>query len=163
MIFGKGSYRTQAHLQYIFYNGSVLSYPFLLFCLRSPESPSSSIYTRYEGEDGVLNTLFCLANHFYPPTLNFTWTKNNVEVTEGVSDLRYRHNSDGTFHKISTLSFTPREGDVYSCTVEHQASPQPLTKSWGKTSSISTLYNIGAWQPHGRVEVEVEVWKSLKK
>ncbi|XP_026202952.1 H-2 class II histocompatibility antigen, A-U alpha chain-like [Anabas testudineus] len=94
------------------------------------ESPSTFIYTRYEGEDGVFNTLFCLANYFYPPTINFTWTKNGVEVTEGVSNLRYHHNSDGTFHRISALTFTPREGDVFTCTVEHQASPQPLTRSW---------------------------------
>uniref|UniRef100_A0A8C9YG21 Uncharacterized protein n=1 Tax=Sander lucioperca TaxID=283035 RepID=A0A8C9YG21_SANLU len=33
-----------------------------------------SIYSRYEGEDGVVNTLFCL---------------NGVEVTEGVSNLLF--------------------------------------------------------------------------
>ncbi|XP_035517721.1 H-2 class II histocompatibility antigen, A-U alpha chain-like [Morone saxatilis] len=93
-------------------------------------APDSFVYSRYEGEDGVVNTLFCLANHFYPPTINFTWTKNGVEVTEGVSNLRYRHNSDGTFHRISTMSFVPREGDVYSCSVEHQASLRPLSSSW---------------------------------
>uniref|UniRef100_A0A8D0D0W1 Ig-like domain-containing protein n=1 Tax=Sander lucioperca TaxID=283035 RepID=A0A8D0D0W1_SANLU len=94
-----------------------------------------SIYSRYEGEDGVVNTLFCLANHFYPPSINFTWTKNGVEVTEGVSNLRYRHNGDGTFHRISTLSFTPREGDVHSCSVEHPSLHRPLARSWGRTKS----------------------------
>ncbi|KAK5871915.1 hypothetical protein PBY51_012655 [Eleginops maclovinus] len=88
------------------------------------------IYTRYEEEAGVGNSLFCLANHFYPPSINFTWTKNGVELMERVSNLRYRHNSDGTFHRISTLSFTPGDEDVYSCSVQHQASPQPLSTSW---------------------------------
>ncbi|XP_069025773.1 H-2 class II histocompatibility antigen, A-S alpha chain-like [Embiotoca jacksoni] len=94
------------------------------------EAPDVFIYSRYDGEDGVVNTLYCRAAHFYPPTINFTWTVNGAEVTEGVSDLRYRHDRDGTFHKISTLRFTPREGDSYSCTVEHQAAPRPLTRSW---------------------------------
>ncbi|KAK2915507.1 H-2 class II histocompatibility antigen, A-Q alpha chain-like [Channa argus] len=103
------------------------------------EAPGTSIYTRYEGEDGVLNTIFCLASHFYPPTINFTWTKNEVTITEGALDHRYHHNSDGTFHRISSLSFTPREGDVYSCTVEHQALRQPLTRSWELQKTRSSL------------------------
>uniref|UniRef100_A0A3P8TP80 Ig-like domain-containing protein n=1 Tax=Amphiprion percula TaxID=161767 RepID=A0A3P8TP80_AMPPE len=92
----------------------------------------SFVYIRYEGEENVVNTFYCLAKHFYPPTINFTWTKNGVEVTEGVFNLHYQHNDDGTFHRISTLTFTPQEGDVYSCKVEHQASQQPLTRTWGK-------------------------------
>ncbi|KAK2861624.1 hypothetical protein Q5P01_001157 [Channa striata] len=103
------------------------------------EAPSSFIYTRYEGEDGLLNTIFCLANHFYPPTINFTWTKNEVTITAGALDHRYQHNSDGTFRRISSLSFTPREGDVYSCTVEHHTLQQPLTRSWKLPKRKSSL------------------------
>ncbi|XP_047439446.1 H-2 class II histocompatibility antigen, A-U alpha chain-like [Mugil cephalus] len=94
------------------------------------DAPDTFIYTRYKGEDGGVNALFCLANHFYPPTINFTWTKNGAEVTDGVLNLRYRHNGDGTFHRISMLSITPREGELYSCRVEHQALKHPLTRSW---------------------------------
>lgn len=115
-----------------------------LFCsVAWSDAPDISIYARYEGEDGVVNTLFCLANHFYPPTINFTWTKNGEEVTEGVLNLRYRHNSDGTFHRISTLSLTPREGELYSCKVEHQALEQPLTRSWGKQRCYYTAKTYG--------------------
>uniref|UniRef100_A0A3Q1GN59 H-2 class II histocompatibility antigen, A-Q alpha chain-like n=1 Tax=Acanthochromis polyacanthus TaxID=80966 RepID=A0A3Q1GN59_9TELE len=95
------------------------------------EAPDSFVYTRYGGEEDVFNTLYCLANHFYPATINFTWAKNGVEVTEGVFNLRYQHNADGTFHRISTLTFTPQEGDVYSCKVEHQL------KEKKKRSSVS--------------------------
>ncbi|XP_030586122.1 H-2 class II histocompatibility antigen, A-Q alpha chain-like [Archocentrus centrarchus] len=93
-------------------------------------APDIYFYTRYEAEVSVVNTLFCVANHFYPPTVNFTWTKNGVEVTEGISNLRYRHNRDGTFHRISTLIFSPQPGDYYSCKVEHQAAQVPVSKSW---------------------------------
>uniref|UniRef100_A0A3Q4HEZ0 Ig-like domain-containing protein n=1 Tax=Neolamprologus brichardi TaxID=32507 RepID=A0A3Q4HEZ0_NEOBR len=88
------------------------------------------------GEASVMNTLFCVANHFYPPTINFTWTKNGVELTEGVANLRYRHNRDGTFHMISTLLFTPKPGDYYICTVEHQAAQVPISKSWGRIITL---------------------------
>ncbi|XP_024126125.1 RLA class II histocompatibility antigen, DP alpha-1 chain [Oryzias melastigma] len=94
------------------------------------EPPDISIYTRYKSEEGVLNTLFCSANHFYPPTINFTWTKNGVEVTEGLLNLRFSHNKDGTFRRISTLSFTPQRGDVYSCRVSHEALERPLVMTW---------------------------------
>ncbi|KAF7650186.1 hypothetical protein LDENG_00129740, partial [Lucifuga dentata] len=93
-------------------------------------APDISIYTRYKEEGGVANTLFCLANHFYPPTINITWSRNEVAVTAGVKNLRYRHNSDGTFHRISALSVTPQEGDVYCCRVDHEASQSHLSQSW---------------------------------
>ncbi|XP_075952470.1 H-2 class II histocompatibility antigen, A-U alpha chain-like [Anarhichas minor] len=103
------------------------------------EAPDISIYSRHEGHNGVVNTLFCLADHFYPPSINFTWTKNGAKVTDGVSNLYYSHNSDGTFHRISTLSFTPREGDVYSCSVKHQASHRSLASSWELKESPSRV------------------------
>uniref|UniRef100_A0A3P9JYR5 Ig-like domain-containing protein n=1 Tax=Oryzias latipes TaxID=8090 RepID=A0A3P9JYR5_ORYLA len=98
------------------------------------EPPDLSIYTRYKAEEGVLDTLFCSANHFYPPTINFTWTKNGVEVTEGLLNLRFSHNKDGTFRGISTLSFTPQRGDVYSCWVSHEALERPRIITWGEAA-----------------------------
>ncbi|XP_040058980.2 H-2 class II histocompatibility antigen, A-U alpha chain isoform X1 [Gasterosteus aculeatus] len=94
------------------------------------DAPVLSVYSRHEGRGGAANTLFCLADGFYPPSVNFTWTKNGARVTGGVWDLPYGHNRDGTFHRISTLSTTPREGDVYSCSVEHRAARRPLASSW---------------------------------
>uniref|UniRef100_A0A8C2WK86 Ig-like domain-containing protein n=1 Tax=Cyclopterus lumpus TaxID=8103 RepID=A0A8C2WK86_CYCLU len=85
---------------------------------------------RYEADPGVANTLFCLADGFYPPSINFTWTKNGAEVPDGAEDLRYGHNSDGTFRRMSALSFTPRKGDVYSCSVQHRALKRTMARSW---------------------------------
>ncbi|XP_037346726.2 H-2 class II histocompatibility antigen, A-U alpha chain-like [Pungitius pungitius] len=94
------------------------------------DPPDLSIYSRHEGRGGVANTLFCLAHGFYPPSVNFTWTKNGARVTGGVWELPYGHSGDGTFNRLSTLSTTPREGDVYSCSVEHRAARRPLARSW---------------------------------
>ncbi|KAM8917269.1 H-2 class II histocompatibility antigen, A-U alpha chain-like [Spinachia spinachia] len=94
------------------------------------DAPEISIYSRHEGRGGAANTLFCLAHGFYPPSVNFTWTRNGARVTGGVWELPYGHNGDGTFNRISTLSTTPREGDVYSCSVEHRAARRTLARSW---------------------------------
>ncbi|XP_062323429.1 H-2 class II histocompatibility antigen, A-K alpha chain-like [Osmerus eperlanus] len=75
------------------------------------------------------NTLICFVNDFFPPSINVKWTKNNVELTEG-SLGRYHPNKDGTFFQVSTLTFTPQDGDVYACTVEHPALESPRTRFW---------------------------------
>ncbi|KAG9345426.1 hypothetical protein JZ751_009973 [Albula glossodonta] len=58
------------------------------------------------------------------------WTKNNIEVKEGVTLSRYYPNRDFTLHQLSTLSIVPEEGDIYSCTVEHKGLQEPLTRIW---------------------------------
>uniref|UniRef100_A0AAY5L8Y1 Ig-like domain-containing protein n=1 Tax=Esox lucius TaxID=8010 RepID=A0AAY5L8Y1_ESOLU len=94
------------------------------------DAPESTIYTRNEVELGVNNTLICFFYNFFPPAIKVNWTKNGMEVTGGASLSRYHPNKDGTFHLFSTLSFTPLEGDIYACTVEHTALEEPKTRSW---------------------------------
>uniref|UniRef100_A0AAQ6IRA6 Ig-like domain-containing protein n=1 Tax=Anabas testudineus TaxID=64144 RepID=A0AAQ6IRA6_ANATE len=94
------------------------------------DPPESILYPAEDVQLGVENKLICFVNHFYPPSINVSWTKNGDPVSEGVSLSRYFPNSDGTFHQFSTLTFTPSEGDVYSCTVEHSALETPKTSIW---------------------------------
>lgn len=94
------------------------------------EPPESILYSAEEVKFGVENTLVCFVNHFFPPSINVSWTKNNQPVSEGVSLSRYYPNSDQTFHQFSTLTFTPNKGDIYTCTVEHVALESPKTRFW---------------------------------
>ncbi|XP_073341040.1 H-2 class II histocompatibility antigen, A-U alpha chain-like [Pagrus major] len=94
------------------------------------DPPESILYPAEEVQLGVEHTLICFVNHFYPPDIRVSWTKNGDLVSEGVSLSRYFLNNDQTFHQFSTLTFTPREGDIYSCTVEHLALARPLTRIW---------------------------------
>lgn len=94
------------------------------------DPPESTLYPADEVESGVENSLTCFVNHFYPPGIKVSWTKNGSPVTEGVSLSRYFPNEDQTFHQFSTLKFTPEEGDIYSCTVEHLALDRPQTRIW---------------------------------
>ncbi|MFT7805286.1 H-2 class II histocompatibility antigen, E-S beta chain-like [Arapaima gigas] len=94
------------------------------------DPPHISIYPRDEVLPGRSNTLICFVNNFHPPPVKVKWTKNNVEVTEGVTLSRYYPSKDDTFRQYSTIPFTPQEGDVYSCTVEHKGLPEPETRLW---------------------------------
>ncbi|XP_028853101.1 H-2 class II histocompatibility antigen, I-E alpha chain-like isoform X2 [Denticeps clupeoides] len=75
------------------------------------DPPQTSIYTRDDVKEGTENTLIC-------------------HVTQGVRLGSLYMNEDVTFTLFSTLKFVPRQGDVYTCTVEHQALDQPSTREW---------------------------------
>ncbi|XP_066499270.1 H-2 class II histocompatibility antigen, A-B alpha chain-like isoform X2 [Hoplias malabaricus] len=94
-------------------------------------APQSSVYTKSSAKLGSKNTLICHITGFYPPHVEVSWTRNNVNVTDEASLSRYYINTeDITFKLISTLSFTPEEGDIYSCSVQHTALDRALTKTW---------------------------------
>ncbi|XP_066499313.1 H-2 class II histocompatibility antigen, A-U alpha chain-like isoform X1 [Hoplias malabaricus] len=94
------------------------------------EAPWVSLYSKMEVKLRVSNSLVCRASSFFPQPVTVFWTKNNLNVTEGVSLGPYYQNSDGTLSVFSTLGFTPELGDIYSCTVEHRALEGPQTRIW---------------------------------
>ncbi|XP_041671182.1 H-2 class II histocompatibility antigen, A-U alpha chain-like [Cheilinus undulatus] len=104
------------------------------------DPPESVLYPADEVQLNVENSLICYVNHFYPPEIKVSWTKNGRPVSEGALLSRYYPNKDQTFHQFSTLKFTPKEGDVYSCTVEHVALEQPRTKIWASSTDLDVSH-----------------------
>ncbi|XP_060787132.1 H-2 class II histocompatibility antigen, A-U alpha chain-like isoform X2 [Neoarius graeffei] len=94
------------------------------------DAPQSSIYLKENIQLGSENMLICHFTRFFPPPVTVRWTKNSVDVTEQSTLSRYYPNKDKTYNQFSHLPFTPQEGDVYSCTVEHKALETPGTKTW---------------------------------
>ncbi|XP_026852300.2 RLA class II histocompatibility antigen, DP alpha-1 chain-like [Electrophorus electricus] len=92
--------------------------------------PQSSIYSKDDVQLDTKNTLICHITGFYPPRVGVFWTKNNVNVTDEATLSRYYPVNDGNFIIFSTLSFTPKQGDIYTCSVQHSALEIPLTKTW---------------------------------
>ncbi|XP_028254766.1 HLA class II histocompatibility antigen, DP alpha 1 chain-like isoform X2 [Parambassis ranga] len=96
---------------------------------RDPPS-SLIIYPRDDVDLGVRNTLICHVSGFYPAPVKVSWTKNGDNVTEKSSINVPFPNKDGYFTQISRLEFVPEPGDIYSCTVDHLALTEPLTRIW---------------------------------
>ncbi|KAK3565881.1 hypothetical protein QTP86_019641 [Hemibagrus guttatus] len=93
--------------------------------------PENAIYSKRNVELGAQNTLICHSARFFPPPVHIRWTKNSVDVTDKSSLSQFYPNEDNTFNQFSHLHFTPQEGDVYTCTVEHKALDTPDTRTWG--------------------------------
>ncbi|RAM39503.1 hypothetical protein DOZ52_28930, partial [Enterobacter hormaechei] len=85
------------------------------------DPPDTSIYSKANVVQDVENTLICHVTGFFPPPVNVSWTKNNQIVSEGMTLSQYRRKNDGTFNIFSALKFTPKEGDIYSCTAYHKS------------------------------------------
>nr|XP_004575940.1 HLA class II histocompatibility antigen, DR alpha chain isoform X1 [Maylandia zebra] len=93
------------------------------------DAPSGvTIYTRNEVELRAKNTLVCHVTGFYPAPVKVSWTKNGQITTGGSSINNPYPNKNGTFTQIARLQFIPKQGDVYSCTVEHLGLTKPLIK-----------------------------------
>ncbi|XP_071319232.1 H-2 class II histocompatibility antigen, A-Q alpha chain-like [Trachinotus anak] len=97
---------------------------------KTKEAPEILIYPRDEVIQEEQNTLICFINHFFPPSLKIKWTKNDIDVTVEDPFNKCLPNPDGTFYVFSHLTFVPKEGDIYSCTVEHESLEKPQTKFW---------------------------------
>uniref|UniRef100_A0A4W4DQS1 Ig-like domain-containing protein n=1 Tax=Electrophorus electricus TaxID=8005 RepID=A0A4W4DQS1_ELEEL len=118
---------------------------------RAPEDtvpPWSSIYPKTETVVNIKNTLICHVTGFFPPPVRVLWSRNDVNMTEGVYVSPYYHNIDGTFNVFSALAFTPEDGDIFSCTVEHQALQGPQTRMWEVEVNVMT----GAFFHHSKGE-----------
>ncbi|XP_039679061.1 mamu class II histocompatibility antigen, DR alpha chain-like [Perca fluviatilis] len=107
--------------------------------LDPPSSPM--VYTKEAVELREKNTLICYVTGFYPAPVIFSWTKNGENVTEGSSTNVPYPNKDGSFNQFSRLDFIPQLGDIYSCTVNHLALDQPLTRIWGQTTLFTLTLN----------------------
>ncbi|XP_054912052.1 LOW QUALITY PROTEIN: mamu class II histocompatibility antigen, DR alpha chain-like [Poeciliopsis prolifica] len=94
------------------------------------DPPTSLLYTANVVELGEKNILVCHVSGFYPAPVNVSWTRNGDKVTEGTSINVPFPNEDNTFTQISRLHFVPQLGDIYSCSVEHLALKEPLTRIW---------------------------------
>ncbi|CAI5675254.1 H-2 class II histocompatibility antigen, A-Q alpha chain-like [Oreochromis niloticus] len=92
--------------------------------------PEIIIYPRDEVMKEEDNSLICLIKKFFPPSIKIKWTKNDIEVKVEDPFIKCLPNPDGTFYVFSHLDFVPEDGDIYSCSVEHEALTEPLTKLW---------------------------------
>ncbi|XP_077138052.1 class I histocompatibility antigen, F10 alpha chain-like [Ranitomeya variabilis] len=79
-------------------------------------------------EKGDTVKLHCQVYGFHPRAVNVKWTKN--DEVHSYETTHVLPNPDGTYQIRVSAEVTPKDGDRYSCYVDHRSLEEPLNIVW---------------------------------
>ncbi|CAJ0939697.1 unnamed protein product [Ranitomeya imitator] len=102
---------------------------------QTPFIPSSSLSVRPQvkvsgQEKGDTVKLHCQVYGFHPRAVDVKWMKNKEDEVHSYETTHVLPNPDGTYQIRVSTEVTPKDGDRYSCYVDHRSLEEPLYIVW---------------------------------